>query len=65
MWDRVVITIEIGVVDSDIMIIEVTTPVGMVQVIGKSFGWVACSTSVGRMSMGCGAVRLDAPASMP
>ena len=35
MWDRAVITIEIGLVDGDIMIIEVTTPVGMVQIIGK------------------------------
>jgi hypothetical protein len=35
MWDRAAITIEIGLVDGDIMIIEVTTPVGMVQIIGK------------------------------
>jgi len=35
MWDRAAIAIEIGLVDGDVMIIEVTTPVGMVQIIGK------------------------------
>jgi hypothetical protein len=33
--DCAAITVEIGLVDGDVMIIEVTTPVGMVQIIGK------------------------------
>jgi hypothetical protein len=35
MWDCVAITVEIGLVDGEVMIIEVTTPVGLVQIIGK------------------------------
>ena len=35
MWGRNVIMIEIGDVDGDVMIIDVTTPVGIVQIIGK------------------------------
>jgi len=35
MWDSADITIEIGLVDGEVMIIEVTTPVGMVQIIGS------------------------------
>jgi hypothetical protein len=35
MWDRDVIRVDIGDVDGDVMIIEVTTPVGIVQIIGK------------------------------
>jgi predicted TIM-barrel enzyme len=35
MWDCVAITVEIGLVDGEVMIIKVTTPVGLVQIIGK------------------------------
>ena len=35
MWDSAGVTIEIGLVDGDVMIIEITTPVGMVQIIGR------------------------------
>ena len=35
MWKRAAITIEIGLVDGEVMIIEVTTPVGLVQIIGN------------------------------
>src|SRR5262249_34015052 len=35
MWDRAAITVEIGLVDGEVMIIEITTPVGLVQIIGK------------------------------
>ena len=35
MWDNADITIEIGLVDGEVMIIEVTTPVGVMQIIGS------------------------------
>jgi hypothetical protein len=65
MWGCAVITIEIGLVDGDIMIIEVTTPVGMVQIIGKVARVGRLLHVSGAHVEGYAAARLDVPASMP